>query len=51
MVILVSLLIAILVGIVLRIESESNTHQALELIPLEIHVDEVAPYQRRRNRN
>ena len=51
MVILVSLLLAILVGIVLGMESESNTHQALELIPLEIRVNEVAPHQRRRNRN
>ena len=51
MVILVSLLAIVLVAIVLGLESESNANQASELIPLEIPVDEVAPYRRYRNRS
>jgi hypothetical protein len=49
MIIVVYLLIAILVGIVLGMESEGNTPQAQELIPLEIPVNEVAFYHRNRS--
>ncbi len=49
MIILICSFIIALIAIVLGQESESDTNQPTELIPLSIPVDEVALYLRSRN--
>ncbi len=51
MIILICAFIIALIAIVLGQESESDTNQPTELIPLSIPVDEVALYLRSRNRS
>jgi hypothetical protein len=51
MIILICSLIIALIAIFLGIDSESQTNQATEFIPLSIPVEEVPLYNRNRNRN
>ena len=51
MFILICLLIVVLIAVVLGMESEIESHQAQELIPIEIPVNEVAFSHTKRNRS
>ncbi len=51
MIILICAFIMALIAIFLGLESESDTNQPTELIPLSIPVDEAALYHKSRNRS
>ena len=51
MIILICAFIITLIAVVLGLESESDTNQPTELIPLSIPVDEAALSHRSRNRS